>query len=297
MNAATHNRGNDFASPKMGMPALISVVFHISIFVLATIGLPFLVNKPEPIEMAITVEIVDLAETSQTNILDQPQESEVVEKPIESKPVYNNSDTVPDLLSPREPDVEDIPEPPMEKPIPDPTLIKKPPKPQNKPRKPKPAPTEKVDKQKDEPDKKDFTSLLKSLTPDRQDEKLTPQPIEDNSNQGKTSQIADFSKQMTRSELDNLNRGVQPCWNVNAGGKNAEELLVSLRVFVNHDLRVREVQILDQVSYSTNTHFRAAAEAARRALLNPRCSKLNLPPEKYEQWKVFKYTFDPSRML
>ncbi len=41
----------------------------------------------------------------------------------------------------------------------------------------------------------------------------------------------------------------------------------------------------------------AAAEAARRALLNETCRTLRLPPEKYEQWKVFKYNFDPSMML
>ncbi|MGH1378302.1 MAG: hypothetical protein ACRBB3_05725 [Alphaproteobacteria bacterium] len=297
MGSKINNRGNDLVSTNMGAPALMSVAFHICVFALATVGLPFFVKETEPMEMAITVELVDLAEVSQTNNIDQPQKSEVEEKPVETKPVYNNTDTVPDLLSPQEPEVEEVPEPPKEKPKPDPTLIKTPPKPKNKPRKPKPPAPKKVEKQKEEPDKKDFTSLLKSLTPDNQDTQPTPQPVEENSNQGKTSQVADFSKQMTRSELDDLNRGVQPCWNVNAGGKNAEKLRVSLRVFVNPDLQVREVQIIDQVSYSTDTHFRAAAEAARRALLNPRCSRLRLPPEKYEQWKVFKYTFDPSKML
>lgn len=297
MNAVINNRQNDFISGNMGKPALISIVFHVVVFALATIGLPYFVEKPKPVEMAITVELVDLAEISQTNFLDDPQENEANEAPAERKPVYNNSDSVPDLLSPREPEVEDIPELPKEKPKLDPTLIKKPPKPKNKPRKPKPTPPKKIEEQLKQDNQKDFTSLLKSLTPDEPDQKPAPKPVETQSSQGQTSQVADFSKQMTRSEFDDLNRGVQPCWNVNAGGKNAESLLVSLRVFVNTDLRVREVQIIDQLRYNANTHFRAAAEAARRALLNPRCSTLRLPPEKYEQWKVFKYTFDPSQML
>ncbi|PCJ02230.1 MAG: hypothetical protein COB14_02580 [Alphaproteobacteria bacterium] len=297
MNAVVDNRQNDFISGNMGKPALISVVFHVVVFVLATMGLPYFVEKPEPMEMAITVELVDLAEISQTNLLDTPQENETNEAPAERKPVYNNTESVPDLLSPREPEVEDILEPPKENLKPDPTLIKKPPKPKNKPRKPKPPPPKQVDKKPEQEDQKDFTSLLKSLTPNEPDQDPAPKPVEAQSNQGQISQVADFSKQMTRSELDDLNRGVQPCWNVNAGGKNAEDLLVALRVFVNPDLRVREVQIIEQLRYNANTHFRAAAEAARRALLNPRCSTLRLPPEKYEQWKVFIYKFDPSQML
>ncbi|PCI56785.1 MAG: hypothetical protein COB36_00460 [Alphaproteobacteria bacterium] len=297
MNAAVDNRQNEFISGNMGKPALISIVFHVVVFALATMGLPYLVEEPEPMEMAITVELVDLSDISQTNLLDDPQENKEDEAPTERKPIYNNTDSVPDLLSPREPDVEDIPEPPKEKPKLDPTLIKKPPKPKNKPRKPKPAPPKQVEEQPKQDDQRDFTSLLKSLTPDEPDLKPAPRPVEAQSNQGQTSQVADFLKQMTRSELDDLNRGVQPCWSVNAGGKNAESLLVSLRVFVNPDLRVREVQIIDQLRYNADTHFRAAAEAAQRALLNPRCSTLRLPPEKYEQWKVFKYTFDPSQML
>ena len=40
-----------------------------------------------------------------------------------------------------------------------------------------------------------------------------------------------------------------------------------------------------------------AAEAARRALLNPNCNKLRLPEDKYEQWKTFIIQFDPKDML
>ena len=72
---------------------------------------------------------------------------------------------------------------------------------------------------------------------------------------------------------------------------------MSLRVFVNPDMTVQNVEILDQIRYGSDSHFRAAADAARRALLNPNYRTLKLPPEKYESWKVFKYNFDPSMML
>lgn len=296
MNAVKDNRKNEFISGNMGKPALYSVIFHVVVFILATVGLPYVVEDVEPMEMAITVELVDLSEVSQTNVLDKPQESEEKEAPAEQKPVYNNTDTVPDLLSPPPPEevVEEIPEPPKEKPKPDLTQIKKPPKPKNKPRKPKPTPP-KPEKPPEEDIEQDFTSLLKSLATDEPAEESTPEEPE--TNKGQTSQIADFSKQMTRNEFDDLNRGVEPCWNVNAGGKDAQTLIVQLSVFVNRDRTVRDVQIIDRLRYNTDTHFKAAADAARRALLNPRCSTLRLPLEKYERWKNFKYVFDPSKML
>ncbi len=289
-----HGKG-EFYSNNMGRAAFISALFHIIVFILATVGLPYFATKPEPVEMAIAVDFVDIDDISQTNN---------EEPPPPPKPIYNNTDSMPDLLSPKEPELApeiegDVPPPPpkeLDKPEekPDISKLEKPPKPKNKPRRPEP-PVKKAPKKEEKPAQNDFNSILKSLTPDEPEEK--PRPSKDASQEINPSQVADFSKSLTRSEKDNLNRGVQPCWNVNAGGRDAENLIVALRVFVNPDMRVREVQILDKLRYNTDTHFRASAEAARRALLNPRCSSLNLPMEKYEQWKVFKYNFDPSNML
>ena len=46
-----------------------------------------------------------------------------------------------------------------------------------------------------------------------------------------------------------------------------------------------------------NSFFRAAADSARRALLNPRCSPLKLPLDKYAQWQIFTITFDPKDVV
>jgi hypothetical protein len=43
--------------------------------------------------------------------------------------------------------------------------------------------------------------------------------------------------------------------------------------------------------------FRSAAESALRAVLNPRCNPLRLPPEKYEQWQTMTLNFDPREMF
>ena len=297
MVVAARRNAEDIIHGDMRKPFIYSLILHVGVFLLATVGLPYFASETEQLDMAITVDLVDPAEISQTNVLDKPDKSESDMPPAPPKPVYNTADTAPDLLSPQIPEIEeDIPEPPKEEVKPEPTPIEKPPKPQNKPRKPPPPKPEKTEDTPKEEDQQDFTSLLKSLTPDEPDSAST-QEAEQIDSQSQTSQIADFSKQMTRSELDDLNRGVEPCWNVNAGGKNAETLIVELWVFVNQDRTVRDVQIIDKIRYAGDSHFRVAAEAARRALLNPRCSTLRLPSEKYERWKKFKYIFDPSQML
>jgi len=287
-----------------------SLLLHISVVVVGVLGLPFLSKEPVIQEMAITVEMVDLADISQSALVAPPQKQEKEEPapppaPAPPKPVFNTpSESAPELVTPQAPEIEEVPEPPKEEKVaelPKPEKPKPPkplPKPVNKP-KPKPPEVKKepVKEEKPKEEEPDISSLLASVL---NESAPAAQPTEQPSEQTESSQlsqIADFSTKFTRSEEDDLNRGVEPCWNVNAGGKDAEKLIVSLRVFVNPDMTVREVQIIDQIRYSTDTHFKAAAEAARRALLNPKCSTLRLPPEKYEQWKVFKYNFDPSHML
>ncbi len=270
----------------MSKPVILSIAFHILIFVIASVGLPHFAKDIEPLEMAITVEIADLAEVNRAET-----------PPMKPKPIYNNTDNVPDLIPLKEVDAGDVPELSADPPKALPKLSP-PPKPRNKPRrKPKPV-KPKPEPPKDEVkpvEQKDFTSLLRSLTPDEPEEQTTTAPAPET--QENVSQVAGFAKQMTRNELSDLNRGVQPCWNVNAGGKDAHSLIVELWVFVNQDRTVREVQIINQRLYNSDSHFKAAAEAARRALLNQQCSTLNLPPEKYDRWKKFKYIFDPSNML
>ena len=94
-----------------------------------------------------------------------------------------------------------------------------------------------------------------------------------------------------------LNSGIRKCWNVDAGGKDARNQRVELYVTVNRDRTVARVDIVDQLRYSTDKHYQAAADAARRSLLNRACWPLQLPEDKYEIWKSFPYTFDPSGML
>ncbi len=287
-------------APNITKPAAISAFLHVAVFVLATVGIPYLSKDIVTEDMVIPVELFDPSEIIETTNPDEPQKNEEddIAPPPERKPVYNKSETVPDLAVPEEPDIpepeEIIPEETPKIEPPDPTEIKTPPKPKSKPKPPpKPKVVEEKPKEEEKPEK-DITSLLKSLTPDEPEE---TDARKNDVGQGNTSQQGNVAKQMTSSDLVALVRGVQPCWNVNAGGRMAEDLVVKLRVLVNRNRTVRDAIILDKLRYAADPHYKSAADAARWALLNPQCSTLNLPEEKYETWKSFIFVFDPSQML
>jgi len=298
MNAAVNkDYRTALYEPNITLPAIISAALHIGVFLLAVYGVPYMDKDTELQDVIIPIELFDPSEVIETTKFDEAEKSkeEDIAPPPERKPIYNNSDSVPDLIEPKEPEIKEvIPEPPPKIAPPDPSIIKKPPKPKAKPKPPaQPKPVQEKTKVDKKPDR-DITSLLKSLTPDEPEENNSQNP---DLGQGKTSQKGDISKQMTSNDLAALVRGVQPCWNVNAGGRNAEDLEVKLRVKVGRDRKVRDVTIIDNMRYLTDQHFKSAADAARWALLSPKCSTLNLPPEKYDSWKSFIFVFDPSQML
>ncbi len=270
--------------PSMKGPALISVLFHILILVIVTMGLPFISKERDLIVTPISVELVQVEEEAQVPKPAKP----TPKKPEALKEPPNPKDTPkpkPQEMAP--PPSEVVPDPPK------PEVVKAPPK---KPKPPKTKPTAKkpeVTKRIEPTPQKDFASLLKDLTP----EKPEDVPDQGRGDTPELTQMTRLSERLSMSEVDALKRGLMPCWNVMAGGKYAEEQIVEIRIILNPDRTVARATILDQGRYNRDTHFRAAAESALRALRNPRCSPLQLPPEKYEQWKTTIIEFNPSDML
>ena len=101
---------------------------------------------------------------------------------------------------------------------------------------------------------------------------------------------------MTLSEIEAVRRQIQPCWNFPAGAQDAGSLRVLIRIWLNRDGSVRDAKVLDQGRIAGNSKLRAAADAGLRAVNNPRCSPLRLPPEKFDRWKVLTIDFDPSKL-
>jgi hypothetical protein len=96
-------------------------------------------------------------------------------------------------------------------------------------------------------------------------------------------------------EQDLIRGGVQPCWNFDEGLLNARSLVVRLRVTIDGEGRYSSAEILDRGRYQSDPVFRAAADRARSAVLNPRCSKIPLPPERVAHLLPgFVFNFDPK---
>lgn len=291
--------------PGMKAPLIKSGIFHIVLILAFTIGIPF-ISPPPPMTVAppITVDLVDISEITTTPRVAKPQKPKEEPKPPEPTPKVEappkvSSERPPDLSKPKPPETktaEAVPDAAPPKPLEKP--------PEKKPEPPKPKPEPKPEPKKEEPTKKaepekqqnDFQSLLKNLTPEKK-EASEGDEVADKEVEPQESQIARISEKLSVSEEDALRRQLAGCWNVMAGAKFAEELIVEIRVDVNRDRTVNRASILDQGRYNRDTHFRAAADAATRALRNPKCVPLALPPDKYDQWKTTIIRFDPRDML
>ena len=268
-----------------------SGIFHVGIVALGMIAIPhtipeMIINEPFPVEL-VEVDLI-----TQTNKAPKPKEATPPDEPKKQETV--EAGVPPDLLTPKpaEP-VEEIPEPEnIKEAEPEAEVKKEPEKPKEKP---KPKPKKEITKKEPEKPKKDFQSLLKNLALDTpKDEKDVEAAAENTDDAPDIDRLAD---RLTMSEQDALRAQLGQCWNVMAGAKYAEELIVAVKVNMNPDRTVRSASIADQLRYARDSHFRAAADAALRALRNPRCTPLNLPENKFEEWKTITIRFNPSEML
>ncbi len=286
MALIAHNQKVEIPAYSTAGPVFTSVLFHIVLFLLTLLSVPFVAKDPLVISKPINIEIVTVSDKNQTTRLASPvKKKEKKEEPSLKKKNISKKMTAsmpPDLSVPAPPKLE-------QKKIPT--------KPKNKP---KIKPKKKIEPKKQTLKKQSdlFSSLLKNLAPDAKDVEEAPETQEEKKEEtSKISQIAALGETMSISEMEAFKQQISPCWNVSSSAKFAENLIVEIRVFMNPDKSLQSASILDQVRYTLDAHFRAAADSALRALRNPRCQPFSLPAEKYEQWKVMVIRFDPKDML
>jgi outer membrane biosynthesis protein TonB len=96
--------------------------------------------------------------------------------------------------------------------------------------------------------------------------------------------------QMSLSELDALRQRLEQLWNVPAGAKDPQELLVVVRFQLRPDRTLaRQPEVLNS---GTTAVWIAARDSAVRALYAGQPFDM-LKPEHYEDWKDIEITFDP----
>jgi outer membrane biosynthesis protein TonB len=269
------------------MPERASYIFsaclHVGVILLFFFGLPNLFPRKILEDEPIAVQLVNVApETRATQTNPTPPAPE-------AKPEVAQTAPKPEPPKPEPPK----PEPPKAAP-PTPAPPPPPPPPKQEAQKQEPPPPPPTPKPPQPPQKKpddtSFDQLLKNLA----NRKPTPQQQTTEGPPQKSSQpIAPLAAQLSTSEIDLVKQQIEACWNVPAGARDAENLRPEFRVSMNPDGTVRAAQLLN-ADRLNDPFFQAAADSANRALHNPRCQPLKLPPEKYDQWQTFTITFDPK---
>ena len=299
-------------------PFLYSSVLHVVVMAAGYYGMPALRRPPPLVEIAIVVEIVQVAD--ETNA---PVEKKIAKKKPQAKPpppppkVKHPPPPPPKVEAPPPPpEVAALPPEPLPKPKakPKPKPEAKPkPKPKPKPvAKPKPKPPHRLAKVKPKRKPKPpdpFASVLKTV------EELKTRPKtaakkEEKKEKKKESFETMMAKVLVRnaprnnplmpvtmSEIDFLRQQIGRCWSLPAGAKDAENLVIEIRVAMNADGTVNSARIVDQGRMTVDPFFRSAAESALRAVLNRRCQPFKLPPEKYDIWKLMILSFNPKEMF
>lgn len=276
---------------------LLSVMLHVGVVVLAWRGIPLSYDAPsEPVRI-IAVEIA--SETVTTRRIAPNPKTAKQEPPPEPEPEPEKEVAA---LTPRKPAPKEVPSEPESIPMPSPETSSEPDQPAL-PVRPRPKPTP--------PKEDDFASVMKDVA-ELEDE---PEPVEqettetddllsevaalleDDPSDEQTQQTPILGNRLTISEIDAVRRQIEPCWNVQIGARNPEELIVDVRVYMNRDGTVRKVQIIDTARMRSDAFFRAAADSARRAVQNKNCTPLKLPADKYDRWRQMVLRFDPSQMV
>ncbi len=150
-----------------------------------------------------------------------------------------------------------------------------------------------------QPEPAAFDALLKNLTKQQiaQAEDAPPAPHRIAATAPPSSQPrAPLGSQLTASDIDLVREQLRPCFNPPFGAKEKPDLSADIRVVMNRDGTVQQAQIADQGQYASDPVYRAVADSGIRALRNPRCSPLRLPPDRYDVWQKFVFGFSTKDM-
>ena len=84
---------------------------------------------------------------------------------------------------------------------------------------------------------------------------------------------------------------ISECWSVDGGGVGIRDVIVELRVDVDAGGTVRNVRA--NGTPPSDPRARSVYEAARRALLDPKCNPLPLPKERLAALRETVFRFNP----
>ena len=102
---------------------------------------------------------------------------------------------------------------------------------------------------------------------------------------------------LTATQIDLIRQTIRKCWHFPAGLRNAEDLIVDIKMELDPEGNVKKAEIVDKTRMANDHDYRTAAENAYRAVLDPKCNPLPLPKEHYNEWKDLELSFNPKEMF
>lgn len=292
----------------------ISTLLHSAVVAAAIFGLPDLMFRPPVMEQPIIVELVTVAERTvtqkppepktetppppapQLKPAAKPKPKPAVAKAPPPEPVKKLETPPPPPAKPKEVTVP-LPEKPVKKPKPPlkvasvepPKAFRTLPRPRAKPkRRRRQFSADRIAALLDKDQRKRQAEPSKQVAKTKTDQPPPATP--------RAAPPAARSQPMTMSEIDAIRYQIEKCWSIPAGARNAENLVVRIKIFLNSDGSLSKAPEIVGGDLSGDPFYRTAAESARRAVL--KCQPLkNLPAEKYSNWREITLTFNPREML
>ena len=308
--------GRSDTSIEMRTPALLSLGLHVFALVAAIVNID-LFSRPEIEPEPIMVDFEAIAPHAAAPVIGnpppQPKDAKIDKETTKAPPPKTaEPPPAPEKPKPEEAKAKPTPPAPVEKPKPKPEPAEdkiamkpkepEPPKVEKPPEPPKPKPKPEVKKvepkpapPKPHPPKPNVDNLVDSILKNQQSRtkiqtpEQQPKPVEQVTRQA--SMAPNLAAVVSASEIEGVRNKIRPCWNSFGGSKDAP--IVTLVVQMNQDGTPVKAEVEDTGRYRSDSVFRAAADAAWRAVMNPRCQPWPLSPEKYNAWRTITFHFDP----
>lgn len=126
----------------------------------------------------------------------------------------------------------------------------------------------------------------KVLTPE-----MNPKPVQEVTRPAPATPAP--ASPLTASEIESVQQKIRPCWNTQQG-RITDKMIIAVTVEMNQDGKPAKAALRDTGRYyGSDQVYRAAADAALKAIMDPRCHPWPLPLAKYQSWKAMTFNFDP----
>lgn len=309
------------ASVEMRTPAIVSAMVHVFVLGAAVLNLDFFGRTPpmEPEPVMVEFEAIDKKAGAPTvaTLPPQPKDAPIAQETTKAPPVQS-AEPPPSPPTPKPPEVTEAPKPPTPpkpeekpkteaaKPVEDLVALKpkepEKPKVEKPPEPPKPAPEAKKPEPpkppppKPAPPKQSVDSMIDDILKNKQStQKIhtpeqSPKPVQQVTRQAPAA--PNLAAVVTASEIEGVRQKIRPCWNTQGGARD-QAMIITLIVEMNQNGTPVKAELRDTGRYNSDPVFRAAADAAHRAIMNPRCQPWPLSPEKFTSWKTITFNFDP----